>query len=254
MTRALSTSLIVLAFSLAFAATASAQQFTYYFPQVASGEFSDGTWQTTIFITNATSGAAAAGSITFTRSDGGPFEMGWLDEWGQPVTMGNVISFQLAGGETRKYVSFSSAPLSQGFAKVTASAPVLGTAMFTQFDHAGNMIGEAGVPAAIPLGRQAIFVDTIADFKTGFAIANPNNVELHINMELINAQGQKIGTVRRDLAPNQHFAAFIHDLFPDAPPIVGRLQFWCQNPMVSVGVRMEPNLELFTTLPPIAIE
>jgi hypothetical protein len=125
--------------------------------------------------------------------------------------------------------------------------------MFTELDSAGNMIAEAGVPMAIPLGKQAIFVDTTNGILTGVAVANPNAAPLHIHFELVNDSGQIILTQLRDLAPGQHMSTFVHELFPDAPAMVGRLQFWCVNPMVSVGLRFQPSMTTFTTMPPIAI-
>jgi len=231
---------------------ASAQQYTYYFPQVASGFYSDGAWKTTVFISNSST-TTANGLITFTASDGSPFNITFVDEGGNPVGGGNQIGFQLTPGETRKFESVAAEPLNTGYATVQATAAVLGTAMFTQFDAAGRMLSEAGVPAAIPLGKQAIFVDTTSGFKTGVAIANPNTAPLHIHFELVNTAGQVIASEIRDLAPLQHMSIFIHELFPGAPGMVGRMQFWCTNPMVSVALRFDPTLSFFTTMPPIAI-
>ena len=231
---------------------ASAQQYTYYFPQIASGVYSDGSWKTTIFISNS-SGTTANGVITLTASDGTAFNIAFVDEAGNPVGGGNQIGFQLAAGETRKFESVGAEPLNTGYATVQATAAVLGTAMFTQFDATGRMLSEAGVPAAIPLGKQAIFVDTMSGFKTGVAIANPNTNPLHIHLELVNTAGQVIASEVRDLAPLQHISFFVHELFPGAPEMVGRLQFWCTNPMVSVGLRFDPTSTFFTTMPPIAI-
>ncbi len=240
---------------LAVSAVGSAQQFTYYYPHVTAGTFVGGFWQTTIFLTNPNPPGtpAASGAVVFTRSDGGPYAITFHDDVNRPAGSGNTIPFQLGPGETRKYVSVANEPLSTGFATVTANSSILGTAMFTQFDSFGRMIGEAGVPAAIPLGRQAIFVDTTSQFKTGLAIANPNNAPLHITFQLMNTVGQMILTTTRELPPNQHFSIFVHELFPGAPPMVGRLQFYCTNPMVSVALRFDPTFTLFTTMPPVAI-
>jgi hypothetical protein len=248
--------MFALCLMLAGSVICSAQQFTYYYPHLAAGAYDGGAWKTTIFITNSVNpgGGPASGTITFTASDGTPFNVGFVDGAGQPVGSGNMIPFQLAGGETRKFVTVADGPLLTGYATVTANAPVLGTGMFTQYDWIGRMIGAAGIPAAIPLGRQAIFVDTMSDFKTGVAIANPNNAALHINFELVSAAGQIVSRASRDLPPGQHIAFFIHDLFPDAGEMVGRLQFFCTNPMASVGLRFDPAFGMFTTLPPIAIQ
>jgi hypothetical protein len=231
---------------------ASAQQYTYYFPQVASGFYSGGAWRTTVFISNST-GTTANGVITFTASDGSPFNLTLVDEAGNPVGGGNQVGFQLAPGETRKVQSTGAEPLNTGYATVTATAAVLGTAMFTKLDAAGRIVSEAGVPAGIPLGKQAIFVDTVSGFRTGVAIANPNTNPLHITFQLVNTAGQVIASVTRDVPTFQHISFFIDELFPGAPPMVGRLQFWCVNPMVSVGLRFDPTQSFFTTLPPIAL-
>src|SRR5262245_60357217 len=172
-------------FILVSSSFAFAQQYTYYFPQVASGFYSGGAWKTTIFISNsAAPGTVANGVITFTASDGSPFNISFIDDGGNPVGGGNQIGFQLSAGETRKFESLGAEPLNTGYATVTASAAVLGTAMFTQLDAAGRTVSEAGVPAAIPLGKQAIFVDTMSGYRTGLAIANPNSAPLHIHFEL----------------------------------------------------------------------
>ncbi len=244
--------LLTVVFMIAASSVCSAQgQFTYYFPQVAIG----GGWTTTIFISNASApGTTASGAITFTKSDGSPFNANWVDESGNLVGGGgNTIGFQLGSGESRKFRSIADIPLATGYARVTANASVLGSAMFTELDAAGNMRAEAGVPMAIPLGKQAVFVDTTGGFKTGVAIANPNAAALNIHFELMSNTGQMIRTAVRELPPGQHLAFFVHELFPDAPEMVGRLQFYCVNPMVSVALRFDPSFSVFTTMAPIAI-
>lgn len=247
MKRALFAVLLVLAANT----VCSAQ--TFYFPQVAIGAFTGGFWKTTIFLSNAT-GNTASGAIVLSKSDGTPFNSTWTDESGNPAGAGNTIPFQLGPSESRRFMSVADIPLSTGFATVTSnSVGVLGTAVFTELDGGGNMVAEAGVPMGIPLGKQAVFVDTTNGFMTGVAIANPNASSLHIHFELVSNTGQIILTQLRDLAPGQHMATFVNELFPEAPPMVGRLQFWCVNPMVSVALRFEPAFTVFTTMPPIAI-
>lgn len=236
---------------LVASAVCSAQ--TFYFPQVAIGAFSDGSWVTTIFLSNARADTAS-GVVTLTKSDGTPFDSTWTDELGNRVGSGNQIPFQLGPSESRKFMAVPDIGLTTGFATVNSnSLGILGNAMFTELGPGGNMVSEAGVPMAIPLGKQAIFVDTTYGFKTGVAIANPNTNALHINFELVTAAGQTLLTASRDLPGGQHTAFFVHELFPGAPDLVGRLQFYCTNPMVSVALRFEPSFTVFTTMPPIAI-
>jgi hypothetical protein len=240
-------------FSLVLITMASAlgfgQSLTYYFPQIAAG---DG-WRTTIFISNATATGSATGTITFTKSDGSAFPANWVDEGGNNVSGGGeTISFELAAGQSRKYTAVGDMPLAVGYARVSTTASVLGTAMFTRFDEFGNILAEAGVPMGIPLGKQAVFVDTTLGFRTGVAIANPNNAALEIHFQLLDNNGQVINQGVRGLAPFQHMALFTDELFPGTGPMVGRLQFWCTNPMIAIALRFSPSVQ-FTTMSPIAI-
>jgi len=246
--------LFALILVVTFSVLCSAQQYTYYFPQVASGTFAGGAWKTTIFISNAAApGTVASGAVALTGSDGSGWNLQWVDGAGAPVGSGNTIPFQLNSGEVRKYVTVASTPLATGFATVTANAAVLGAAMFTERNAAGGLVGEAGVPAAIPLGRQAVFVDTTSGYHTGVAIANPNTNSLEVHFELVNTAGQIILAKVQTLPPLNHIALFVDQLFPNAPAMVGRLQFYCTNPMVSVALRFDQNMVFFTTLTPIAI-
>ena len=160
-----------------------------------------------IFISNPRSDKVATGSITFTKSDGGPFAANWVDEMGGNVSGGgNVISFQLAPGQSRKYFSVGDMGLTVGYATLSVSADgggamVLGNAMFTMLDAAGNIFAEAGVPMAIPLPKQAVFVDTTAGFRTGVAIANPNSNPLEIHLELMDDNGQIIARASKNGGP-----------------------------------------------------
>jgi hypothetical protein len=245
---------VLLAVLLTFGASATAAAQVFYFPQVAAGGFEGGLWQTTIFLSN-TKGDVASGTITLTGDDGGPLEAAWIDESGAAVSRGNTIPFQLGPNQSRKFISVEHSPLRTGYATVTSNSSwVLGNAMFTLFDAGGRMLAEAGVPMAIPLGKQAIFVDTTGGFITGVAIANPNAATLNINFELVSNTGKTIMTEARQLPPFQHVSFFVHELFPAAGPMVGRLQFYCMNPMVSVGLRLESSFVPFTSLSPLAMQ
>ena len=240
--------LFSLVFIVAASTVASAQAFTYYFPQVAVGAG----WRTTIFLTNATANPANA-TVTFNGNDGGPFYNNFTDEGGNNVTNGsNGFTVSLGSGESRKFVSVDDHPLAVGFATVSANASILGAAMFSLLDGSGNIQFEAGVPMAIPLGKQAIFVDSTNGFRTGVAVANPNGNALEVHFELLSDTGQMINSTVKTLGGYTHISFFTDELFPGTGPMVGRLQFYCTNPMVSVGQRFSPTGE-FTTLPPIAI-
>src|SRR3954467_15906196 len=95
------------AFIFAVSAGASAQSITYYFPQIAVG----GGWMTTIFVSNTMMLLGGSATITFTQSDGTPFNATWLDEVGKDVThRDNNIGVDLRSGEARNFVSLGDTP------------------------------------------------------------------------------------------------------------------------------------------------
>jgi hypothetical protein len=244
--------LLSIIFIISASAVGSAQTFTYYFPQVVDGT----TWQTTIMLSNTMATGTGVATITFTKSDGTPFMANWIDEMGNNVTAGgNTITASLRAGESRKFMTIGDIELTTGYATVVSnSSAMLGNAMFTQYDEVGNRLGEAGVPMAIPLGKQALFVDTTSGFRTGVAIANPNNVALQVHFELVNDMGQLVTSKLITLGASQHMSLFVDELFGGGVPVmVGRLQFWCTNPMTSVGLRFSSAGLPFTTLAPLAV-
>src|SRR5262249_59207889 len=126
----------------------------------------------------------------------------------------------LAPGQSRKFTAVGDLPLTVGYAKVAANTTVLGTAMVSRLDAAGNILAEAGVPMAIPLGKQAVFVDTTAGFRTGVALANPNSAVLNIHLQLVGDNGQVLAETVRDLSSFQHVSLFTDELFPGATAMV----------------------------------
>jgi hypothetical protein len=210
---------------------------------------------TTIFISNTMTSGTGAATIILTKSDGTPLKANWLDEMGNNVTNNNnAIGVQLAGGESRKFVSVADVPLTTGFATIVAnSSLILANAVFTEFDRAGNLLAEAGVPMAIPLVKQAIFVDTTNSFRTGVAVANPNTQPLQVHFELLSDTGQVITSTVQDFGPQQQIAVYLDQLFPGMPAMVGRVQFWSTSPTTAVGLRFTPLGTPFTTLTPLAI-
>src|SRR5688572_29708190 len=127
--------------SLVWILTASlicSAQTTFYYPHIANGVLGGSTvWKTTIFLTNPASSGTASGTITFTRDNANSGAAGslfttinFIDENGAPAAGGGTITFSIPAGATRKYTSDGSGVYAGGFATVTASSAVNGTAIF----------------------------------------------------------------------------------------------------------------------------
>src|SRR5262245_31961511 len=126
-------------------------QSTLYFPQIADGiQGGDLSWATAIALTNtaAIGTATASGTITFTQDNGSPLHLLLVDEQERPLANGNSVSFQISGGQTRFFLTgrFTGAisELKTGYATVTSTQPLAGSAIFIQ-GLAAKQIGEASV-------------------------------------------------------------------------------------------------------------
>ena len=237
------------------AAVLGSAQTTGYFPQIADGIQGGGiSWKTTIYVTNpAPLGASpAAVNITFTASTGAPFQISFVDSAGAPAGAGS-LSFTISGGQTQKFVSTGAGALSIGFATLSASATVVGNAVFSEFGP-GGLISEASVSPSDANMNQAIFVDTQSGFDTGFAYANPNSGPVSIGLDLLNTQGVRVvPSTQRTLAGSQQTAAFVKGgLFPASPALAGSMRITSSAPIAVVALRFSAS-GLFTTLPPVTL-
>jgi hypothetical protein len=235
-------------------------QGTFYYPHVANGVLGQDIWRTTIFLTNPAASGTASGTITFTKensnlgSAGSIFnEIAFTDQAGAPAGSGGIITFSIPGGQTRKYVSSGQGAYLGGFATVTTTAgTVTGTAIFSRFDLANNLLAEAGVPSAGAIPNQAIFVDTTGGFSIGVALANPGTSAADVSLSLLNASAVQVDTTTRTIGPGNHVATFTSQIFANAPELAGTLQLKGPTPLVAIALRFAPS-GVFTTLPPVTL-
>jgi hypothetical protein len=247
--------LIIVGIILVSAGASFAQQ-TVYFPQIANG-MENGTlthWHTTIFIDNQGTGTAS-GTISLVNSDGTPMLALFVDENGNGAAHNGQITFQLGPGQNHKYTSTATNPLQVGYGVMTANAPVAANLIFSYYSNAGPefLVAEAGLPGTLPMMRQGIFSDTQDGFNPGVAVVNPTASAQSITFQLVNNNGQVVMSTTLTLGPNQHFAKFLSELFPNLPVMAGRLQFFGSGPLAAVALRFDRHYSLFTTLFPFQV-
>jgi hypothetical protein len=250
---------LIVAWMLGTTLLASGQT-SFFYPHVVDGLLGATTWKTTILLANPSS-ATATGAITFTQNNNDPLAAGssWqitmADDTGLATTS-SIFTFTLPPGGARKYVSSATGDFVSGFASVTTnSGTVSGTAIFSEFDTAGNLMGEAGVPSANPVLRQAIQVDTTGGYSVGVAYANPGNTSIaNISLTLLDNSGNAVAApVTQTLGPGNHMQGFTSQFFKTAPRLVGTMQITSSTPMIAISLRFDPTLSKFTTLPPLTI-
>ncbi len=234
-------------------------QTTFYYPHVANGVLGNTVWKTTIFLTNPASSGTASGTVAFTKDNatagaaGSDFPIAFVDESGASST--GTITFSIPGGAARKYTSTGAGAYAGGFATVSASSPVNGTAIFSEFDSAGRLIAEAGVPAVSAVPRQVIFVDTQGGYNIGVAYANPGTASASVTLSLLNSSAATVASTAAALGPGNHRAAFTSEMFPGSGALVGTLRIESSTaaPLAAIALRFDPTFAVFTTLPPVTI-
>ena len=236
-------------------------QTTFYYPHVANGVLGSNIWRTTIFLTNPAASGTASGTITFSQENtanpgaaGSVFSsIAFLDQDLAPAGSGGTIPFTILGGQTRKYTSTGTGAYAGGFATVTTTVgTVTGTAIFSQFDLAGRLLAEAGVPSASAVPNQAIFVDTQGGFSIGVAYANAGTAAANVTFSLLNSSAASVATTTQLLGPGNHGAAFTFQMFPGAPEVAGTMQLRSSAPLAAIALRFAPT-GVFTTLPPVTL-
>ena len=250
---------LMITWMLAMTLVASAQT-SFFYPHVVDGVVGGATWKTTIFVTNPSS-TTATGAITFTQDNtdplaaGSPWAITMMDETGVTTTS-NVFTFALPPGGTRKYASSATGAFVSGFATVTTnSGTVSGTAIFSEFDAAGNLMCEAGIPSATGVLRQTILVDTTSGNSVGVAYANPSaNSIANVSLTLLDDSGNPVtAPLTRTLGPGNHIAGFTSQFFQSAAPMVGTMQLTSSTPIIAISLRFDHTLSKFTTLPPVTL-
>jgi hypothetical protein len=228
-------------------------QSSFYFPQVADGTQSGGiTWVTGIAITNSGNPGApvASGTITFFQGDGSVLNIGFNDETGKPVSTGNTIIFNnIAPGQSHFYTSTAAGALTTGYAKVTSSSPLTGTAVFSE-KQGGATIAQAAVFSAVPLSKQATFVveDDFSD--TAVALVNPQPALANVTFVLYDTNGNTIDTVNNFLLPTQnHVAEFVSQLFPSVKqklPFHGTMQVISATALTMTSLLFTAGSQFYT--------
>ena len=234
---------------------ALAQQ-TFYFPQIVDGRDPGPLthWHTTIYLSNDGS-APASGTVTLFQSDGTPMNISFVDDQSLGAAIGNKITFQIQPGQTRKYTSVGSADLQVGYGVVTSSVPIAGDAMFAHWTNPPNerAIAEAGVPSAVLMNKQAVFVDTQFGYNSGVAIANPGSTAATVTFELDAIDGTVVATTTQTLPPGQHVARFVTELFSGLTALAGQLRISSDTGLAVVALRFDGSFEKFTTMFPFSI-
>ncbi len=181
---------------------------TFFFPHFATGRAGGSAYRTTLILVN--SGRESGVSLDFYDRDGQPAAVALPGR-------GAVSSLQLnlKQGEGAYLETDGTGPLQVGSIRVTGSADLGGTEVFSYSEGEGPVLSEAGVPASQVLYGFAVYADcSSAARHTGLAVVNPGLSTAHLAIHLKDLQGSDVAETTRSLAPGAQMSCFATELFP----------------------------------------
>jgi hypothetical protein len=208
------------------------------FPQIANGQDgSGGHYGTTLILMNRTDAPANA-KVTFTRSNGSPFDLTL-----QGVGSSSTFSFSIPGKGSISLVTDGTGPLATGFARVTSTAPLGGSILFSLIDASGIIATEAGVGSSLPGTDFSIPVlSQPGVMDTGIALANPSSSAADVTLSLLDNQGKEIASpVVVRLNANSHKAWYAAESFTVLATMKGRFEgivrIAASKPVSAIAIR-----------------
>ncbi|RPJ87327.1 MAG: carboxypeptidase regulatory-like domain-containing protein [Acidobacteria bacterium] len=235
-----------LSFTTLPAVPVTATRRSFNLPQVGNGRVSGlGVLKTTFVLFNAFSGSVTA-TVTLTRDDGTPF----------PVTIpgvaNNTATFQvnLPGYGSAFLQTDGTGDLAAGSARITASANIGVSAIFTLYDEQGNFKTEAGVGESATFDTLTLPVDTTGSFNTGVALFNPNSTPLNATMRFLDLNGDPVAPADTIQLPGYgHKARYVTEFVSGQLNRQGSLIVEATPPVVAVALRQHADPLVFSTLP-----
>jgi len=220
---------------------------TLVFPQIANGDFGDGSYITTLILVNRT-GTTTGGEVKFFKSDGTSMPVRMTD--GQT---GSRFSFTAPKRGAVMLQTDGTGPFLFGYARVSGNGPMGGTILFSQLSAGSQYVSESGVGDSrqgtrfsVPL----IFVRGRSD--TGIAFANASARAVDLVLTLRDQTGAARGTQTVALAASQHLPKFASEFFPvlqSHAEFNGSIEATATAPVSAIALKLEGTL--LTTFPVI---
>jgi hypothetical protein len=222
----------------------------FYFAQIGDGRDGGIQCQTTLIFVN--TGEDTSLRVEFFDSAGQRMAvplggLGTDSSFTVPLLRGQAFSAQTPGQGTFQV----------GYARVTTSDAVGGTAVFTRTDPAsGRILYEAGVPATPAALAFSVLLDSLDVKDTGLALVNaaPSGLrrpvgEAKLTLRLYDTTPNMLAEKTLSLAAGpdagEHQAKFIHELFPElkeqASEMEGMVMVTSDQPVAALTLRQNDD-------------
>jgi hypothetical protein len=223
----------------------SSTQTTMSLAQVANGSYNGGSFRTS-FLLFSTSSSTANVTLALTKDDGSPFPV-TIPGQGPP---NSTFAFAIAPGKSLFLQTDGSGSLAAGAARITSTAPIGATGIFTVYDPQGNFQTEAGVGDSPVLTQFTLPVDLTGTFDTGVAFFNPGTASVTMTFRFMNVSGENSSqSPTITLGPKGHTAQFVSQLFPGLSNVQGSLAVSATGGIAALTLRQNSTPYGLTTLP-----
>jgi hypothetical protein len=219
------------------------------FPHIAYGNYTHGSFYVTIALVNRTH-SESTGRINFFKTTGAALPVTLSD--GRTAShfdftlppMGSLFLQTVKGGE-----------LATGYARLSSTAPLGGTLMFSAEDLDGKEITEAGLSCAPLEKRFSVPVILDAASNTGVAFANTSDRTSEILLSLKNESGTELERESVSLAPGEQLARYVTDWFETltpSSPFLGSVEVSASQGVSAVAVK--EHGAMLTTFPVVVLD
>ena len=215
--------------------------------QVANGSYGSISFATSFLIFNI-SAAPANISLALTQDNGSPFTV-TIPGNGPGTGTNSSFNFTLAAGASIFLKTDGLGAGTSGAAIVTSNVPVGASAVFTVLDAKGQFQTEAGVGDAPALTSMTLPVDITGSFDTGIAFFNPGSTLQKLTFKLLDGNGVIVNTTTSNLAPKNHLATFVDNLFIGMANFRGSLTVTAPFGIAATTLRQYASGTTYTTLP-----
>jgi outer membrane protein assembly factor BamB len=188
------------------------------------------------------------GTMQLFNSDGDPLAL-WFEGAAEPLSTVPVV---VPAGGTGKFQTLGlSEEVTAGWARIWTNQPLRGTAVYQTSDGT-DILFEAGVADAPAVNEARLFVsrafrNPASPFSTGVAIVNPGDEPVTVSLHFLRSVptfGNFLYEVA--LAPGQHLARFLEELFPGEaePGAEGTLILLADGPVAVTALRTQKGFQM----------
>jgi hypothetical protein len=203
-------------------------------PKLIAHLASGGGWKTTFLLVNA--GAVAAQfTLDFFSDAGSPLSLP-LDGIGTVATLTDTIP----PGGLRVVKATNTGALVTGWARLTVTGPISGTAIFG-LETAGQADSEAAVPL-VSQGGLHLFMpfDYSTGYSTGIAFADPNATAATVTVTFFDEAGNILSTAAPVHVPALgHVSKVLSELFPGIAGKRGTVSLTSDRAILALGIRAD---------------